>query len=260
MTNIPQPPALPPSDAASVLQRLAVFQLLPASQLETLARAMTPVALGAGAEVYREDDPGDAFYIVIEGELAVIKRRAAPATGEDALARLGAGDTFGEVALLEHTRRTATVRAVSACRLWRVPGAEFQRLLVGTAGAQRVQEMLQNAAYLGRLPALAGLPADTLMRFAQRWLQACYAAGEPAVRPGSSDARLHLIYDGTFEARTEGQPPMRLRAGDTFGHAASGAVIALEESRCLVLDRTDFDEFAALHPGAGVQLARLWPA
>lgn len=61
-----------------------------------------------GEEIIREGEPGDRFYVIVQGEVDVLKRDGA--TGEAMLATLGPGDYFGETALLRGGRRTATVR------------------------------------------------------------------------------------------------------------------------------------------------------
>ena len=78
-----------------------------------------------GQEVFREGDLGDCLYIVLSGEAEVLK--GAPGR-EQVLTQLGAGEVFGEMALLEHTTRNATVRCRTAMDVLRLPKHEFATL------------------------------------------------------------------------------------------------------------------------------------
>ena len=253
-----------PAVITSILRQLPLFHPLPDTELTKVAAAMTVVEYATGAEVYREDDLGDAFYVVLEGQLAVCKHRSSSVAEDETIVQLGAGDTFGELALLEHSHRTATVRVLQACRLLRLSSLDFQRLVVEVVGAQDIHELLQNVAYLHRLPFLSGCPADALARFARCWLQVQYPAGESALRRGRDPNRFHLVYDGEFAVRTDGTTLAQLGPGECFGESglltaamATVDVVAIEESRCLVLERGDFQAFTGRDPEVAARMEQL---
>ena len=83
-----------------------------------------------------EGQDGDYFYVLDSGTAEVV-RRGQP------VARLGAGASFGEEALLQEVSRNATVRMVTDGRLLRIAKADFDRLL----RPGLVSEMGQDAAY-----------------------------------------------------------------------------------------------------------------
>lgn len=101
-----------------LLRRIPIFTPLPAPVLERLAASLTPVRVAAGETVFRRGDPGDRFYVVSGGAVEVILD-AGPA------ARLGRGESFGEIALLRDIPRTATVRAASDVELYALERDEF---------------------------------------------------------------------------------------------------------------------------------------
>jgi NADH dehydrogenase len=78
-----------------------------------------------GQIVFREGEVGDRVYIILSGEAEVVRETA---EGEVALARLRAGEYFGEMALLNETARTATVRCASAMDALSLPKHEFTAL------------------------------------------------------------------------------------------------------------------------------------
>lgn len=79
-----------------------------------------------GQVIFRQGDRGDWLYIVVDGEVEVLKQ--APGVEDLSLRRLGRGDCFGEIALVSDRPRSATVRAVSATNVLAVDREAFQAL------------------------------------------------------------------------------------------------------------------------------------
>jgi NADH dehydrogenase len=80
----------------------------------------------AGEVVFREGDHGDWLYVVVDGEVEVVK--AVPGQREAPLRRLGPGECFGEIALVSDQPRSATVRSVTGANLLAMDRDAFQAL------------------------------------------------------------------------------------------------------------------------------------
>ena len=80
----------------------------------------------AGEVIFREGERGDRLYIVTEGEVEV--RRHVAGAGSVALRRLGAGECFGEIALVSESPRTATVQCTSPTNVIAVDREAFHAL------------------------------------------------------------------------------------------------------------------------------------
>lgn len=79
-----------------------------------------------GAWIFRSGDSGDSMFVIEEGEVELVKEFG----GESrVLARLGPGDFFGEMAVLDGRPRSAAARAATRSRLLPVDGAAFDQLL-----------------------------------------------------------------------------------------------------------------------------------
>ncbi len=114
--------ALVPERRLELLRENPIFSALPPGPLETLAHALVPVSVAAGAEVVREGETGDRFYLVDDGEAEVLV---------DGVAGPLEGGSFGEIALLRDVPRTATVRAVTPLRLFALDRARFLGAVTG---------------------------------------------------------------------------------------------------------------------------------
>jgi len=82
-------------------------------------------AVPAGETIFEEGDPGDAMYVVIEGEVAV---RVA---GRD-MSLVGAGSIFGEMALIDDSPRSAAAVAKTDCRLVAIDEPRFMEMVQKT--------------------------------------------------------------------------------------------------------------------------------
>ena len=87
------------------LRAVPLFQGLSDRGLASVAELAAEVEFPDGAEITREGDAGDAFYVVISGHLDISQ-------GGHSIARLGPGDFLGEIALIDGRARTATATAL----------------------------------------------------------------------------------------------------------------------------------------------------
>ncbi len=108
---------------------------LPERIIERLARSLVTVELKAGETAVREGDEGDRFYIVESGTLSVSK------VGEQ-VAELGAGESFGEIALLRDVPRTATVTAATDVVLLALDRRHFIPAVTGHGDAHEAAELV----------------------------------------------------------------------------------------------------------------------
>ena len=114
----------------ALLRSVALFAHLPPPTLESLARALEPLAVTAGEVVIREGDEGDRYYVIADGELDVFE-------SEQFMRTLGRGDGFGEIALLREIPRTATVVVRSPARLYALEREVFLLAVTGNPLVER---------------------------------------------------------------------------------------------------------------------------
>jgi CRP-like cAMP-binding protein len=256
--------ALNAGDNPAALRSVPLFRGLTDDDLKALALTMTPVTVERKQVIFNEDDPGDAFYVVMEGVFEVLKNQPAPSRRKKTIGWLHPGDGFGEIALLDNSTRTTTIRAARPGRLLRLGKSDFDQLIVNKMGGEHVRTLLQSAAFLGRLTILGGWPFDDLLRYAQRCRTQRYQAGTQVLSKNEGNIWFFLIFDGAFEVRDGKKALRRLHAGDYFGEIsllehgiATADVVALEDSRCLVMTRADFLTFFARDYRMGMRIEAL---
>ncbi|TML96848.1 MAG: cyclic nucleotide-binding domain-containing protein [Actinobacteria bacterium] len=113
--------------AAELLKRVPIFSDLDDKELGRIASSMKQRTFQAGDTVTTEGQGGVGFFVIEDGEALV-------SVGGDERRRLGPGDYFGEVALLNQSVRTATITAESELRCYGLTSWEF-RPLVETHGS-----------------------------------------------------------------------------------------------------------------------------
>ena len=104
------------------LKRIPLFEDLSRRELVELARLTEDVEVEAGKVLCKEGELGHEFFVIIEGEAEVTRRGKHLATD-------GRGDFFGEISLLENSRRVATVTAKTRLRFFVLTGHDFRHLL-----------------------------------------------------------------------------------------------------------------------------------
>ena len=114
-------------DVVALLRSVPTFAVLDVVSVEGLAQSALLVNAAAGTVVVAEGAPGDGYYIVASGVLAV------DVGGHRRPGALGAGAGFGEIALLRDTPRTATVSVLEDAVLWKLSREDFLRTVTGTA-------------------------------------------------------------------------------------------------------------------------------
>ena len=115
----------------ALLKRVPLFSELSADELERISRVAVPRSYPRGVRVFHEGDHSDACYIVRSGDLRVTREH--PDGRAIALATLGPGDIFGELAMLDGEARSASVEALSDSELLALPAGDVRALLRGSA-------------------------------------------------------------------------------------------------------------------------------
>jgi len=125
------------------LAQVPLFSHLSRGELRRLLAMTEEYEYPEGAVMTAEGDPGEAFFVLLEGQASVIRRGKT-------VAQLWPGDFFGEISLLDGGPRTATVKAVTPVRSLLLLGKEF-RALVATDGGLATKLLQETGSRLRRM-------------------------------------------------------------------------------------------------------------
>ena len=105
----------------------SVFGQLPEEKRDEITQAMEHQVAAPGTIIFRQGGPGDRFYVIQSGKVRVFRKDAGGL--ETDLSMLGAGESFGEMALLTGEMRSANVEAIEETRLMVLSKEQFERIL-----------------------------------------------------------------------------------------------------------------------------------
>ncbi len=114
-------------DAIELLSHVPVFETLGPKDLTAVAAVTVPRSFDAGHVIFREGDQSDTCYIVRNGHARAVREHGDGRTLT--LAHFGPGDIFGELAMFDDERRSATIETLDRVDAIAVLGADMRRLL-----------------------------------------------------------------------------------------------------------------------------------
>jgi ferredoxin-NADP reductase/CRP-like cAMP-binding protein len=242
-------------EVATDLRGSSLFGEATDVELVELARSCRIETFAPGTIILKEGDEPDDLYLLLDGEALVYSHNDLGRAL--ALARLSAvNDVIGEQAFLSRqgARRSASVRAIGACRLLRVPGSAFRDLLqrdhalgqrLREVGARQIREkVMQQMALLRRL-ATRGIGSAGLH-------EKTFADSTVVCEQGTLGQELYVILSGSvrvFQATADGSIVQlaTLPAGQSFGELGliegkprAASVVAEGELRVLTIGAEDF--------------------
>lgn len=226
-----------------------LFSEVPDNELETISSLMAPVSYPAGSIIIQEGETGDSGYLLVSGEAEVV---TCDLIGQETvLAVLGPGQLVGEIALLQDTPRTSTVRSKNDVEALRIDRESFQRLAVSCPEfhrrLSRFVELRLYHAFLRKASVFARLPDEAVRRIAEAVRLEKRPAGTTIIQEGEAGDTFYLVRSGSVEVESKGKPVAVLQTGDFFGETAllaevprTATVRALVDSELLVLSKDDF--------------------
>lgn len=245
--------------------------LMPSSEKFALdiAKAADKIEIEAGEDVIVEGDTvTDYFYVLEDGQLVVLQlkddtsavRASLDASASDGVPRtemkqlrvMERGASFGELALLYRSPRTATIRSLSKATLWRIGRSVYKEML------QRVAEehTKEYISYLDALKILADLSLDQKTSIAKVLDKVDYRKGDILFREGDYASAFYILLEGTVQLDKKGVLPRTLNAHlsslsfQSFGDRTliedvprqTTITVLSESAQCLVLENEDFHE------------------
>jgi len=119
---------------AKMVMGLSLFRDFSKSQMRILLEQLQKDKFNSKEDIIRQGESGDKFYLLDKGNVDIL-------IGDHKVASLGPGSYFGEIALLEKCKRTATVKASGTCTTYSLGKNDFNRFFSGGRSAQVLQNI-----------------------------------------------------------------------------------------------------------------------
>jgi CRP-like cAMP-binding protein len=241
--------------AARALAATPLFAGMPSDALQALVANLQLVSLDRGELLFREGDPSDALYVIVEGEVSV--QGDGPPRVE--MSRLGPGAFLGEVALMTDQPRTATVACVVPAELLRIDRHTLSRVLANHGDVLRAVLRFVRDRLVDRWMRTSPLfrPFNDAQRneLAAKFKFLEIDAGTVVLGTGERPDGLYIVLAGQFLVRRNGSAVAQLGPGDLIGETAllsGGAfksdVVARGKGLALCLPAAIFREVIMTHP------------
>lgn len=228
--------------AAQTLQTVPYFSELPHEEVAELASLLVLRRFGHGQVIFHHGDPGGLLYIISRGK---VKISYATQDGQEALlAILGAGDFFGELALLDDSPRSATAEALESTESLTLHREDF-RTYLGKNPDFTMHVLQTMAKHIRRLNSqlsdiffldLPGRLARTLLRLA-----------DEHGKEVDDCILIDLILTQTDLAEMTGAT--RVSINKTLGRFRRSGWVKFESRRLLICDRTALEDLIRLSGG-----------
>ena len=242
-----------------------------------------PQKYSAGTNIILQGETPESFYILTRGEVEVIRQY--PDGSEVLVDKLGEGGYFGEIGLLKHIKRVATVRAKTDVEVMTMSADSFQRWLDSSVinrdeidavvdqrmGTVEPIPLLDNNLDEGAdtvsadPPPVKGLPKSPGQSVAG---MQDYEPGEIIIREGDIAEKFYIIEKGTVEVYAQGGDETdtviaRLSSGNYFGEIGlleggkrTATVRAATAVTLIVFDRETFGRWLSHSPTSKHELRR----
>ena len=256
LEEIPLPqPRMIGAAAARALAATPLFAGMPSDALQALVANLTLVSLERGELLFREGDPGDALYVIAEGEVSV--QSEGPPRVE--LSRLGPGSFIGEVALMTDQPRSATVVCLHPAELLRIDRHTLSRVLADHGDVLRavlrfVRDRLVDR-WMRTSPLFRPFNDAERIELAAKFKFLEIDGGTVVLAAGERPDGLYIVLAGQFMVLRNKTAIAQLGPGDLIGETAllSGGVfksdvVARGKGLALCLPATMFREVIMTHP------------
>jgi len=259
VVNLRHAPVLPRA-LPKIEERLTgILPGLSSRELKQIVSEVKPATYLPGALIIREGDTAEEFFIILEGDVEVVKDLHLPQEERIVVSRLGPGDYFGEIGLLRGIKRTASVRAITVVTVLVLDRETFITIvsecdLVSVQIADMVRRRVMAIRLAETLPQLSPQQAA---RYLPNFKLMSYRPGEVIVRQGDPADMFYIITLGHAEVlnhRPGGEDLVlgQLGTGEWFGEMGlilgrprTATVRATSDVEVMGLDRKNFQELMA---------------
>lgn len=210
-----------------------IFTSLTEENRLMLIEQMKHYSLGRYEIIFEQGQPGNNFFIVESGKLEVL-------INNQRKNLLMPGDSFGELALMHGSPRSATVRSIEKVTLWGLDRRTFRTAVE----AVNAQNYLENRSFIDSVPLLSILNSSQHEALVASLSTLKFAPGEKIVNEGDPGDLFYIIKEGSVTCTKDDIEIRTLSKGEYFGEQAllynsprTATVSAIDEVKCVAIGR-----------------------
>jgi len=243
------------------------FQVVDPEALSALLDSSSAESANRGQVILREGERSQDGFVTLSGELEVAARRDGKLTR---LARIRAGEVFGEMAAINQAARSASVIARTPVRLVRIGGEALRRFAVGAGLYPSLPETWRARADLDRVAIFSDASVTTRNALARRAVRREVGPGTTLIREGSPSTSVYVLVRGRVQVYRGSEPllsggsPVILDPGAVIGETApflararNASIVTLDECEVLAIRGADFKQVVQRSPELYCSISRI---
>lgn len=236
----------PTAAIVGFLKDIPILVGLSDAQLAQLVQSLKFRRYPRGAAIIQRGEDGHEFFILAEGGAQVVL--GGGGTREEVVDVLSPGDSFGEIALVEKVRRTATIRAMTSCKVLVLQRSAFDALFPeGSDERAKLTSVIRQVKLVLESQALSHLAPRQIRELLKASSTVSFQGGDFLIHENTVGDRAFLVATGEVQVVRAGRELTTLSRGALVGAISlikdirrTASVRAKTEVSCLEIDKQTF--------------------
>ena len=226
---------LPEAEKLQFLQKTELFAELPQTELRAICHIASEVAYPAYSTLFEEGDEGDSLYLLVDGEVSIIK------AGTEVLFFNEKGYCLGEIALIDNKPRSATVKTVKPTQFLRITRGDFYNAMareprIGMGMFRVLNEKIRRDLEIQMSAIRKEVVQEESMRLAaevQKSLLPNTEIAHPSVSSAGYCRPANSVGGDYYDYMELSDNSVAIFLGDVMGHGYHSAMVAAMTKSCL---------------------------
>ena len=226
---------LPEEEKLQFLKKTELFSELPETELKAICQIASEVAYPADATLFEEGDEGDSLYLIVNGEVSIIK------AGTEVLFFNEKGYCLGEIALIDNKPRSATVKTVTSTQFLRITRHDFYNAMmreprIGSGMFRVLNDKIRRDLEIQMSAIRKEIAQEESMRLAaevQKSLLPNQEISHPYVSSAGYCRPANSVGGDYYDYLRLADNSTAIFLGDVMGHGYHSAMVAAMTKSCL---------------------------
>ena len=223
------------ADKLQFLQKTELFSELPETELKSICQIANEVAYPADTTLFEEGDEGDSLYLIVNGEVSIIK------AGTEVLLFNEKGYCLGEIALIDNKPRSATVKTVKSTQFLRITRHDFYKAMmreprIGSGMFRVLNDKIRRDLEIQMSAIRKEIAQEESMRLAAEVQQSLLPNQEishPHVSSAGYCQPANSVGGDYYDYLRLADNSIAIFLGDVMGHGYHSAMVAAMTKSCL---------------------------